>query len=116
MKYGVNQEAPWHDYQKMLKALFAWDDEIEVGEVEEAPGDDASRYILTVKVHNREKHPLCVECQRKGKLTPATVVDHIIPHRGDQKLFWDRSNWQALCHRHHSMKTRREDQTPEYHY
>ena len=45
-----------------------------------------------------------------------TDVDHIIPHRGDQKLFWDKSNWQALCHRHHSMKTRREDQTPTYHY
>lgn len=61
MKYGVNQEAPWHDYQKMLKALFAWDDEIEVGEVEEAPGDDASRYILTVKVHNREKYEALVK-------------------------------------------------------
>jgi 5-methylcytosine-specific restriction protein A len=27
----------------------------------------------------------------------ATVVDHIIPHRGDMRLFWDRSNWQRLC-------------------
>jgi 5-methylcytosine-specific restriction protein A len=25
------------------------------------------------------------------------VVDHIVPHRGDKKLFWDSSNWQALC-------------------
>ncbi|WP_324290694.1 AAA family ATPase [Ancylobacter sp. SL191] len=33
---------------------------------------------------------------------PATVVDHIIPHRGDSKLFWSRSNWQALCVTHHS--------------
>ena len=33
---------------------------------------------------------------------PADMVDHIIPHRGDMKLFWNRSNWQALasspCH------------------
>ena len=42
-------------------------------------------------------HPLCVECQRAGKLTPATVVDHIQPHRGDQALFWDENNWQPLC-------------------
>ena len=63
-----------------------------------------------------EAHPLCVECMREGRYVKATDVDHIVPHRGDQKLFWDRSNWQALCHRHHSMKTRREDQTPEYHY
>ena len=66
MKYGVmenpwKQEAPWHDYQKMLKALFAWDDEIEIGEVEEASGDDASSYSLTVKVHNREKYEALVK-------------------------------------------------------
>jgi 5-methylcytosine-specific restriction endonuclease McrA len=30
----------------------------------------------------------------------ATIVDHIKPHRGDQNLFWDQTNWQALCRRH----------------
>lgn len=39
------------------------------------------------------KHPFCVGCERIGKLTPATVVDHIRPHRGDKILFWDESNW-----------------------
>ena len=38
-------------------------------------------------------HPLCEECKRQGRITQATDVDHIVPHRGDQKLFWDRSNW-----------------------
>lgn len=33
---------------------------------------------------------------------PAKVVDHIIPHKGDMRLFWDRSNWQSLCVRCHS--------------
>ncbi|MFG1282276.1 HNH endonuclease signature motif containing protein [Xanthobacter autotrophicus] len=37
-------------------------------------------------------HPTCMRCP-----SPATVVDHIVPHRGDTKLFWDRSNWQPLC-------------------
>ena len=60
--------------------------------------------------------PLCEECQRQGKYVKATVIDHIIPHRGDEKLFWDRSNWRALCKRCHDQKTRREDQTPTYHY
>lgn len=37
----------------------------------------------------------------------ATVVDHIIPHRGDKALFWNRANWQALCTRcHNSWKQR----------
>jgi 5-methylcytosine-specific restriction protein A len=61
-------------------------------------------------------HPLCVECLKEGRYVKATDVDHIIPHRGDQALFWDESNWQALCHRCHSRKTRRQDQTPTYHY
>ncbi len=50
-------------------------------------------------------HPLCVHCEEAGRLTPATEVDHIIPHRGDKALFWDRSNWQSLCKRCHSRKT-----------
>lgn len=53
------------------------------------------------------KHPECAECFRNGKIKPATVVDHIKPHRGDMVLFWLRSNWQALCKRCHDQKTRR---------
>ena len=52
----------------------------------------------------------------EGKYVKATVVDHIIPHRGDQKLFWDRGNWQALCKRHHDIKTGNEDSNPVYRY
>ena len=63
-----------------------------------------------------EVHPLCVECMKQGQYVRATDVDHIIPHRGDPDLFWDQSNWQPLCHSHHSQKTRREDQVPEYRF
>lgn len=52
-----------------------------------------------------DKNPLCVQCMQKGELTPATVVDHIIPHRGDQRLFWDENNWQPLCKSCHDKKT-----------
>lgn len=44
-----------------------------------------------------QQHPLCAECLRQGRTTQALVVDHIVPHRGDRRLFWDRKNWQALC-------------------
>lgn len=44
----------------------------------------------------------CPACDAGRKqVTPASVVDHRIPHRGDLRLFWDRSNWQAMgkqCH------------------
>lgn len=55
------------------------------------------------------RNPLCVECLRNGILTPATVVDHVIPHRGDPTLFWDQTNWQALCKPCHDRKTALED-------
>ena len=66
--------------------------------------------------HYLEAHPLCVECMKEGKYVQATDVDHIVPHRGDPVLFWDRGNWQALCHRHHSIKTRTQDMHPKYHF
>lgn len=55
------------------------------------------------------KHPLCVHCKREGRVEPATDLDHITPHKGDQTLFWDRGNWQGLCRMHHSRKTASED-------
>ena len=61
-------------------------------------------------------HPLCVQCAAEGKYTRATVVDHIVPHRGDRTLFWSEANWQALCKHHHDVKTRNEDHNPSYHY
>lgn len=54
-------------------------------------------------------YPLCTRCEQRGRLTPATVVDHIIPHRGDDDLFWDETNWQPLCASCHSRKTAKED-------
>lgn len=40
-------------------------------------------------------------CAAEGKVVAANVVDHIVPHKGDEKLFWDEDNWQALCPPHH---------------
>jgi len=53
------------------------------------------------------RHPLCAEHERHGRTVAACVVDHIIPHRGDQKLFWDKANWQSLCKPCHDKKTGR---------
>ena len=55
------------------------------------------------------EHPLCKLCHDAGILRPATVVDHIIPHKGDMALFWNRDNWMALCATCHNKKTATED-------
>jgi 5-methylcytosine-specific restriction protein A len=55
------------------------------------------------------EHPLCKACVVAGRTRPATVVDHIRPHKGDMRLFWDPKNHQALCKACHDAKTARED-------
>ncbi|AGL03635.1 restriction endonuclease [Desulfoscipio gibsoniae DSM 7213] len=54
------------------------------------------------------EHPLCVECERQGRITPATIVDHVKPHKGNLNLFWDENNLQALCKNCHDSKTTKE--------
>ena len=49
-------------------------------------------------------HPSCALC-----FAPATVVDHIIPHRGDDALFWNRQNWQPLCVTCHNRAKQRQE-------
>jgi 5-methylcytosine-specific restriction endonuclease McrA len=41
----------------------------------------------------------------------ADTVDHIIAHKGDQRLFWSRSNWQALNGHCHSRWKQRGERT-----
>lgn len=60
----------------------------------------------------RLNNPLCVHCERDGKVKASEVVDHIIDHKGDLESFWNIDNWQALCKKCHSKKTSQEN--PEY--
>lgn len=64
------------------------------------------RELRAVQLH---RNPLCKECMSAGKLTPATQVDHIEPHRGRVELFFDEDNLQSLCAPCHSRKTYHED-------
>lgn len=71
------------------------------------------------------ENQFCVKCMDRGLLNPGTmhidgslertprriglVVNHIIPHKGNQQLFWDRSNWEPLCHDDHDIVAQREE-------
>ena len=46
--------------------------------------------------HQLRVQPLCEMCLREGRLTPATCVDHIEPHRGDYTKF-RLGQLQSLC-------------------
>jgi len=73
---------------------------------------EAQRLYSTVRwqrmrVLQLSTHPWCAECLRANIYTPATDVDHVNPHHGDQQLFYS-GELQSLCHSHHSSKTIRE--------
>ena len=42
---------------------------------------------LSVRRSVLSRQPLCVLCEAEGKLTVATCVDHVVPHKGDWDLF-----------------------------
>jgi 5-methylcytosine-specific restriction endonuclease McrA len=52
---------------------------------------------------------LCVACKARGIVRASELVDHIRPHNGDLRLFWDRSNWAAMCWSCHSAKSRADE-------
>lgn len=54
--------------------------------------DRASKAFLA-----RPGNELCVECLKQDKVVASQCTDHIIPHNGNQELFWDENNWQPLC-------------------
>lgn len=58
-----------------------------------------------VQLHNE---PLCAYCQLQGKVTAATVADHIVPHRKDEQAFWS-NKLQSLCSYHHNSTKQSEE-------
>jgi 5-methylcytosine-specific restriction protein A len=52
-------------------------------------------------------HPLCLGCEAVGNTTPARLVDHVEPHKGDMAKFWDRTMWQSACRWHHDVVKKR---------
>lgn len=62
-----------------------------------------------IRAVHLKREPLCADCMARGTLTPASIVDHIIPHLGNWQTFTDHNNLQSLCKRCHDQKTARED-------
>lgn len=53
--------------------------------------------------------PLCRYHRELGQVVPATVVDHIKPHKGDRNLAFDPENLQSLCKDCHDMHAQSKD-------
>lgn len=54
-----------------------------------------------IRAEQLKREPLCRMCNDRGEITPATVCDHIDPHRGDINKFLS-GPFQSLCASCHS--------------
>ena len=55
----------------------------------------------------KRSHPFCIGCLALGHRRPTEVVDHVVPHRGNQTIFWNVAKWQASCRWHHERIKKR---------
>jgi hypothetical protein len=57
------------------------------------------------------EHPLCKRCleMKPRRLTAATVVHHIEPHKGDITKFFDPANLESSCAPHHDGDAQSEE-------
>jgi 5-methylcytosine-specific restriction protein A len=55
------------------------------------------------------QQPLCELCLKLKRHTPATVVNHRTPHKGDWKLFTEPTNHQSVCKPHHDGSIQSEE-------
>lgn len=62
-----------------------------------------------IRTRQLAAEPLCRYCMRRGFITPATVCDHVQPHRGNAVLFHD-GPFQSLCAPCHDRSKRLEDE------
>lgn len=94
-----NADGYCDEHQQECKPLRRYDDK-RGSSAQRGYGSRWRRYRIWFLKH----HPVCAVC---GRL--ASVVDHIVPHKGNVDLFWDSNNHQTLCKRCHDIKTARED-------
>jgi len=60
----------------------------------------------------KQRHPLCIECDKEGVATPSQVTDHIVRYL-DGGLGFDLDNlndefFNPLCNKHHNSKSGKE--------
>ena len=62
-----------------------------------------------MRAYQLAQFPVCNYCAGLGIIKTANVADHIKPHRGNEKLFYDPANLQSLCKKCHDSTKHREE-------
>lgn len=69
-----------------------------------------SRRWREKREHQLSIEPLCRMCAQVGRVTAATVADHVVPHKGSLTLFWSGA-LQSLCKSCHDSHKQREERS-----
>ena len=59
-----------------------------------------------IRKQHMDQHPLCVMCEADGKIVLAKICDHVVPHRGNEIMFYA-GPFQSLCKLHHDSTKQR---------
>jgi 5-methylcytosine-specific restriction protein A len=89
-----------------------------IGNVKSMATDMATGNAERVKLYHSQRwlrarrrflrdHPLCRQCEERGIVRAASVVDHVDGHarRDWAERFWDEARWQSLCIDCHAVKS-----------
>ncbi len=68
-----------------------------------------------IRARQLSKQPLCARCQHEGKITAASTVDHVFPHRRNAAKF-KVNLFQSLCTGCHTLKGQDERKGIYNHY
>ncbi|BBF93365.1 HNH endonuclease [Blastochloris tepida] len=58
------------------------------------------------------EHPLCERCEARGLVVAATVVNHVVRHRGDPVTFFG-GPFESLCKHCHDSEVQSEERRAE---
>ncbi|PZU87336.1 MAG: HNH endonuclease [Chelatococcus sp.] len=54
------------------------------------------------------KEPWCSRCAQQGRQVKATIANHLVPHRGNARLFWEGA-LESVCKPHHDSAIQSEE-------
>ena len=69
-------------------------------------GNQDASILQKISGFDKSRFAPVAACPATNRPHVATVVDHIVPHKSDERLSWDKSNWLGgVCGHCHSRKT-----------
>lgn len=86
-----DQAAPWRKWYKLAR----W---------------RTLRFVIFLR-----DHYTCRLCGKLEANTSLLICDHVKPHRGDERRFWDETNLQTLCKPCHDGAKQKAEQASRYH-